>query len=68
MTVKEAADIIGCSPSHVRTLLQRGILKGRKKPSTSNQYGHEWVINEAEATRYRDSDQSRGWPRGRSRK
>ena len=36
-SVKEASEKIGIAPRHLRRLLQRGQLKGKK-------LGHDWVV------------------------
>lgn len=67
MSPTQAASIIGCTPQQVRTLIRTGKLKARKKPTTANQHGYLYEITEAEAVRVRDTEQTRGWPRGTPR-
>ena len=66
MTVKEAAEVIGCSASHVGTLIRLGKLLARRV-SGPTRYGYYYEITEQEAQRYRNTPQSRGYPRGQKR-
>lgn len=45
-SVKEAAQKIGISERHLRLLLQRGEIRGKK-------LGHDWVVLELDYTRKR---------------
>lgn len=67
MTATEAARLIGCSRQQVLTLARKGLLAARRVKSPVNQLGYCWIVSQQEAERYRDSVQSRGWPRGKSR-
>jgi len=64
MTCKEAAAVIGCSPQQVRTLIRKGKIKAHRIVCPANQYGYRYTVTLAEAERYRDAPQTRGWPRG----
>jgi len=68
MTTKEAAEVIGCSPQQVRTLIRTGKLRATKNPSKNNQFGYEYAITKRTAERHRDNGPTRGWPRGTPRK
>ena len=65
MTPKEAAHVIGCSPSHVRHLIRVREIEAIKyhDPMGNTAY----FISVKEAKRYRDTEQPSGWPRGQSR-
>lgn len=66
MTTREAAQVIGCTIQHVRTLIRAKRLKARR---VRNQYAYHWCIEPGEAERYRDTPLSgRGFPRGGHRK
>ncbi len=45
-SVKEAADKLGISPVHLRLLLKKGDVKGKK-------LGHDWVVLELDYKRKR---------------
>lgn len=65
MSPVEAAEVIGCSASHVRNLIRAGKLK-----ASSIQFRGMvcYNISEAEAKRFRDQPVSGvGFPRGRQR-
>jgi len=68
MTPRQAAQIIGCSPQQVRTLIRAGVLKARPIPSANNPAGYEWQVPRSEALRYAGAKPKRGWPRGKPRK
>jgi len=63
MTAKEAACVIGCSPQQVRVLIRKGAIQAtrRKMPG-----GYYYDVSQVEAERYRDTEQTKGWPRGQS--
>jgi excisionase family DNA binding protein len=65
LTVTEAAAVIGCNPSHLRRLIRRGRI-----PATLTQspIGNYYTLAVADVRRYANKPQSRGWPRGVSRK
>ena len=65
MTPTKAAEVIGCSPQHVRTLIRAGKLKAtrRKYPG-----GYYYDVTSREAKRYRNLPLTRGWPRGKPHK
>lgn len=69
MTTAEAADVIGCTTTHVRLLIKRKLLKARKVKQTlkagpnKGYQWYEWCIDPQEAARYRDSWSGRGRPR-----
>lgn len=68
MTTRQAAALIGCSPSHVRWLVATGRVRAtRLSDPTQNQHGYRLSIERRSAERYRDTEQSRGWPRGQAR-
>ena len=64
MTPSQAADVIGCSPQQVRTLIRIGKLCARKVVTRNNQHGYRYEISRKEAERYRNTPQGRGRPRG----
>ena len=68
ITPKQAAKIIGCSTTQVRHLIRKGGIKARREQTDTNQtgYRYRYLISVAEAERYRDTPQTRGWPRGLS--
>ena len=53
LTAGEAAELIGCSATRVRFVLNKGYLKGRR-------HGRAWMIKRADATKYRDSNRPTG--------
>ena len=63
VSVNRAAEIIGCSPQQVRTLLRINKLKGFKSEET-----REWEVLMKDATRYKKLNHRKGWPRGVKRK
>lgn len=67
MTPNQAATIIGCNGSHVRNLIRAGKLKAKRVKYVGNQHGYRYDITPCEACRYRDLEQTQGWPRGKSR-
>ena len=77
MNVRKAAEVLGCSPQHVRTLIRSGRLRGRKVPLTVQSKGSEprrigftWSITRAEVERFAalpGDPKGRGYPRGRPR-
>ena len=64
ITPKQAAEVIGCSVQHVRTLIRSGKIKATKRKTPT---GHYWSITPAEARRYRDKPINQGYPRGKKR-
>jgi len=71
MTPTEASTIIGCSPQQVRTLIRTGTLKARKTQRRKDRNGnwqYSYSISESEAQRYAEKPQTKGFPRGQSRK
>ena len=66
MTPSKAAEVIGCTPRHVRALIQRGKLAAKKVHSDSAPY-FRYEITAAEARRYAREPQTRGFPRGGKR-
>lgn len=67
MTPAEAAEIIGCSPAHVRFLCRKGLIKAKREESRSPVQGlpvHEYSVTKAEAERYRAKKFARSRPRG----
>ena len=65
MTTKQAAVVIGCNPSQVRYLIRSGTIKAKKKLITGG--GYSYTITQREAERFRDTEQTGGWPRGQNR-
>lgn len=63
MTVKQAADFLGCDPSHVRKLLHSGKITGRLRKVVDGMQC--WEINPKSVRDYHPSPG--GWPRGRPR-
>lgn len=65
MTPSQAATMIGCSASHVRTLIKRGKLIASPIQDT---YGYTWDITPNSVELFMDLPRSgRGWPRGKPR-
>jgi hypothetical protein len=67
VTPLEAANLIGCSARHVRTLIQRGQFPGAALIITDHRRA-QWSIPKEEAELYRITPQGKGWPRGKLRK
>ncbi len=65
MTVRQAAKVIGCSPSHVGHLIRAGKIEAEQYEMPGGFY---YDISQKEVERYRDKEQHGGWPRGRSYK
>ena len=63
MTPTQAAQIIGCSPSQVRTLIRKKKIKATRRSMPG---GYYYDVSVSEAERYRDTEQTQGWPRGRT--
>jgi len=61
VTVAEAAEIIGCSDAHVRYMLIRGSLPGRK-------FSNSWMILREDAVKMGSVEHVRGRPRKHSSK
>ena len=61
MTVREAATMLGCSASHVRTLIARGLLDARP-------FGRSHDISARSVMIYQETPQKQGFPRGNKRK
>ena len=64
MIPAQASRIIGCSPTQVRVLIRKKKIKAvhREMPG-----GYYYDVSLSEARRYRDTEQTGGWPRGQSR-
>ena len=67
LSPRQAAAIIGCSPQHVRTLIRAGTLPATTRETQSNRHGYEYRVKSADAKRYRDVPQGKGFPRGQKR-
>ena len=67
MTPRQAAKIIGCCTSHVRTLIRKGKLQAKKIAALYDPTGYYYEVSLTEAKRYRDLPQTKGFPRGQSR-
>jgi len=65
MTPRQAAKVIGCTATNVRTLINRGRLSAVQVPCA---YGFTWDLDPKDVTRYARKPQGRGYPRGRKRK
>ena len=65
MTPLQAAKLIGCSVSQVRTLCSTGTLKARKRSIPGGFY---YDVDRQSAEAYRDAPQKQGYPRGQKRK
>jgi hypothetical protein len=63
MTPREAAEVIGCTARHVRHLVQKGKLKATKCKTSSWPY-YVYHISLPDAEEYRDTPQTKGFPRG----
>ena len=63
MTATQAARIIGCSPQQVRVLIRKGTIKATRWDMPG---GYYYDVSQVEAERYRDTEQTKGWPRGQS--
>lgn len=70
LTAAEAAEIIGCSTSHVRYLIRTERLEATAVENPAQRGGKLYRISREEAERFRDtpSSETRGWPRGKARK
>lgn len=68
VTSKEAAEIIGCSPQQVRTLIRNGKIPAKRKKNERNPAGYDLVILRTEAEKYSQTVPRRGWPRGIKRR
>ena len=69
MSPKEAAEIIGCSPQHVRHLARTGKIKAKVLPvHRSGFISFEYNILRSAALAYRDRPTHGGYPRGNKRK
>jgi excisionase family DNA binding protein len=53
ITTPEAARVIGVNGRRVRQLIQEGRLAGKR-------VGRDWLVERADAERYRDSDRTPG--------
>ena len=65
MTASQAAIIIGCCTAHVRLLIRRN-----RMPATivtDKQFGRHYEVSIAAVIAYRDTQQTRGYPRGKAR-
>lgn len=70
MTPKKAAEIIGCSPQQVRTLIRVGKLRAVKVSLGVGGTGREFYqyeVHRGDVKRYAKSKQKVGYPRGRKR-
>jgi len=69
MTPKQAAELIGCSPQHVRTLIRTGKLQATRVLTPDWGSGYIYDIQPVTAKLYKQAKLDHGgWPRGRSRK
>ena len=68
ITVREAAERIGCAMSHVRALARQGVLGRQKRETDLNQHGYRVYVLAEDVDRYAITPQAKGYPRGRSRK
>lgn len=59
INVTDAAKIIGCTPAHVRLLLDRKQIEGEKLHS------HAWLVVRKSAQKYAKTPQKTGRPRSR---
>ena len=57
MTTKEAAKILGGTPSRVRQLLRQDLLKGHRLPAGL------WLISQDDLARYQEKRRTAGRPR-----
>ncbi len=64
MTPAQAAKVIGCNASQVRTLIRKGKLKARRVTMPG---GYYYELQLQDVRRYAKTKTS-GWPRGQSRK
>lgn len=69
MTTAEAANYMGCSRSHIRTLIYTKKLRTTRKEDDCNQFGYRYYISKTELDKYmkRTSKENRGRPRGKTR-
>ncbi len=56
ITTADAATLLGCTPAHIRLLLARGDIKGKKA------WGGAWMVSKASAEKYKP-DSAAGRPR-----
>lgn len=66
MTTTEAALVIGCTAAHVRRLCKSGTIRAKRKKS--GPAGMYYDLNIRDVEQYRDTTQTVGFPRGRSRR
>lgn len=67
LTPSKAAEVIGCSPQQVRTLIRKEIIKARKVVNDCSPVGYVYYVDYHEALRYKSIAVSGGYPRGRKR-
>lgn len=66
MTPKEAAEVIGCTPHHVRVLIRKGTIRATKQFLPSG--GYVYIVNTTDVESHAAKTGLRGWPRGVARK
>jgi hypothetical protein len=66
ITPSQAAEIIGCSPQQVRTLIRGGKIKAKKIYLPYG--GYVYTLTKEEAGRYASKEILYGFPRGSKRK
>lgn len=66
LTPNEAAELIGCSPSHCRALIRQGKIRAKIIEFNGRNY---YRVTEAEALRFKrlPVTETRGFPRGMKR-
>ena len=66
MTPRQAAEILGCDPSHVRWLIREGRLEADRRELETGQYIYSIREDEVEREkeRYRSQERGLGRPRG----
>jgi hypothetical protein len=57
LTIEEATEIIGCTPSYVRFLLRKEHLAGKKLTERT------WIVDEQSAKKFAESPKKTGRPR-----
>ncbi len=68
LSVREAAQVIGCTIRNVHWLIKNGKIKATRKKVPEFAAGFVYQVSPAEAAKAKELVYSRGWKRGRRRK